>query len=238
MEDPAEDDDGSARYHGLAASMEMLQGVLLNEGPFDAVIGFSQGGIAATLTTALAELRSGWLPPHAWPSAVVLLSGMPPVLSAVQDLGLGCGYDEIPPLRRPSLHVWGEGDAWKSHSEQLSSLWAADLATVLKHREGHAPPASRSVLRKVAAFLTRHTLELPWFWIDLAALTVAAVASGAPPSSSLLSPSPPPLGLFHLEAVGVVQTLLREGRALCVVSAEHCKESAVALQASRRAHTL
>ena len=45
-----------------------------------------------------------------------------PVRSALEELGLGA-YGDIPALRRPSMHLWGDGDEWKAHSEQLASLW-------------------------------------------------------------------------------------------------------------------
>ena len=42
MEDPDEEDDGTARYFGLHRTVEVLHETLLSQGPFDAILGFSQ----------------------------------------------------------------------------------------------------------------------------------------------------------------------------------------------------
>mmetsp|Transcript_75507 Transcript_75507/g.147859 ORF Transcript_75507/g.147859 Transcript_75507/m.147859 type:complete len:391 (-) Transcript_75507:113-1285(-) len=49
------EEGGALRYEGLDEAVAKVQKVINTEGPFDVLVGFSQGGILATLLTALLE---------------------------------------------------------------------------------------------------------------------------------------------------------------------------------------
>ena len=101
-------------YFGLVESLEYLEKLSSEQGPFDAVVGFSQG---ATMVHTLAALAAGtggaaltrtapWLGSV---KACVLISGFPS-RSDVEALSSAAG------LPMPSMHIAGEAD-------DVSSVW-------------------------------------------------------------------------------------------------------------------
>lgn len=94
-------------YAGWAASRAHLLGVLAREGPFDGVLGFSQGGAAAALLRALPEFREfraqGQAPGLAFAVVVGGFTARDPELRRWLEVN---GFD----AGGSSLHVWGEAD--------------------------------------------------------------------------------------------------------------------------------
>ena len=135
---------------GWDTSWEYLQKVFHELGPFDGVLGFSQG---AAVAAALCQLR------QSSPSNVsvhfkfaVLCSGYPPPLpffpsGMASEAGIPC----------PSLHIFGDQDR-QIHdrtSEQLSNLFQSEERTIVKHACGHIIPTQPSCVEQYVQFLRR-----------------------------------------------------------------------------------
>lgn len=162
--------DGDQMYvdwdTGLASILAFIQA----NGPFDGVMGFSQGANMGVLLAALAERRVlPWLPPFqfgificgsefGWaqdfPTAASLaglpsLAGVPPKTELLRDAVLPSG----PKLRTPSLHLVGKMDPIKADSFKLANLFAEETRRVEVHENGHKPPMQRATAGVVTDFV-------------------------------------------------------------------------------------
>uniref|UniRef100_A0A0G4FBL9 Fe2OG dioxygenase domain-containing protein n=1 Tax=Chromera velia CCMP2878 TaxID=1169474 RepID=A0A0G4FBL9_9ALVE len=109
----ATDDPASMRYEGLEASLEYINRVFMSEGPFDGVIGFSQGGCLAGLLAALQPYK------HVSFKFIAIISGFycrdRDHVSRFIESGEGStNLEEVRPRKAafsiPSFHVWGQKD--------------------------------------------------------------------------------------------------------------------------------
>lgn len=107
----AKDIDGKTAYDGWPAARAALHALCAQHGPFDGVLGFSQGAI---LTWVLVALR-----PEFALDFAVMVGGFAPRDAQLKQLFEGREFDT------PSLHVWGTGDdiVPASASEKLSDMF-------------------------------------------------------------------------------------------------------------------
>lgn len=158
-------------YVGLDLGLERIAAVLEQDGPFDGVIGFSQGAAAAAMTAALlepgrkeafaeVENNAGGIP---FPPSFDRLD-YPPLRFVVSYSGFVSthpGYAAFykPLIATPSLHYHGTLDT------VLEESWARALldscehrsnghdGTLVVHPSGHSVPLGRRELLVVTSFV-------------------------------------------------------------------------------------
>ena len=169
----------SKTYVGLEDSLALARQTLQEHGPFDGLLGFSQG---ATLG-ALLCLAPSSLPPSPPLRFAVLVSGFMPRDPALEPL-VGMA-DGPPPLcvPLPSLHVMGENDQLvaAASSRRLSNCFAD--ATLHCHEGGHLVPYSADFRALLKDFVTRQGAATP----GAAAATVAVSLAGLTVSDATLN---------------------------------------------------
>ena len=157
----------SKTYVGLEESLALARQTLHEHGPFDGLLGFSQG---ATLGALLCLAPSS--PPLPPLRFAVLVSGFMPRDPALEPL-FGTA-DGPPPLRvpLPSLHVMGEHDELvaTASSRRLSDCFAG--ATIHSHAGGHLVPSSADFRALLKDFVTRQAAP------DAAATAAAVSLAG------------------------------------------------------------
>ncbi|KAJ9052308.1 hypothetical protein DSO57_1035587 [Entomophthora muscae] len=93
-------------YLGFDETLKILRDHILKEGPFDGIMGFSQGAMVASLLSVMIERRhplvnpNGDLPDFKF---AIIISGFTPRLEPFKTF-----FDA--PVKTPSLHVIGETD--------------------------------------------------------------------------------------------------------------------------------
>lgn len=140
---------------GWPTSLSMLEKVFSDLGPFDGVLGFSQGAAVAASLCLLSESA-----PQANKSIqfrfVILCSGFVSSASEVQEL---LSRSTLP-LNCPSLHIFAESTGHDSQivnedSKQLASMFSSKNSVVLTHNMGHIVPSRRETVDKVKSFLNQ-----------------------------------------------------------------------------------
>lgn len=121
----------------------------MTQGPFDGVLGFSQGGVFASILGAMGATRAEEAPELHSLRFAVMFSAFP----SRAAIHTGLWYTRDVPLK--SLHVWGERDSIVPPvaSEALRARFR-DAETVL-HPGGHVVPGAREPLDAVRAFVER-----------------------------------------------------------------------------------
>lgn len=124
--------DGSWSYDNWDKSLSFIQDVCRLHGPFDGVIGFSQGGAAAALLVAMQ--RSGLaLQDQPRFRFCICFAGI-----RVRDAKLDDCFDHA--LRGvPSLHIIGDKDPVKRLTNALIASF--DRPVVITHPKGHVIPS-------------------------------------------------------------------------------------------------
>lgn len=145
-----EDDLSNKSYSLPQSTIDYLHDYVIENGPFEGVIGFSQGaGVAGYLMTNFNELLK--LTPEEQPSLhfFMAFSGFRFFPACYQKQ-----YDENP-ITTPSLHVHGELDTITEpfKVQALYNSCTPETRTFLKHPGGHFVPNSRGFSKKVIDWL-------------------------------------------------------------------------------------
>lgn len=134
------------RYPGADEAIERLDGYVDGpDGPFDALLGFSQGAILITMLSArrLKRAREGVGPPPSWRSNV-LICGMP---VRAEGLRRELGLDETP-LEFPCTIAQGTSDPFYPWARRVDEHYVAP--TTVSYDEGHRFPHDRQATAALA----------------------------------------------------------------------------------------
>lgn len=135
----------------FVAAFDVVHQAIKEHGPFDGIVGFSQGaGLTAILTRQIVE------------------AGSPPLKFCVLFAGFRLSYPDMqhwyePPLTTPSLHIIGSVDTVvpEERSLKLWDAWDPAQRTKLMHPGGHFVPNSKPFVSQVVAFVNGHIPKEP-----------------------------------------------------------------------------
>jgi len=154
LREPLEDKPEQYRYLELAEAMEYVSSYASKHGPFDALMGFSQGG---TIVTALAT--SGAIPVRS-----VLTAGAPHIEEVFESASewvannSGDSKDTDAGVVIPKLHLAGETDAIISVESTDALCRRGGNGELVVHDKGHLFPTKAAYVDKMVEFL-RASLE-------------------------------------------------------------------------------
>lgn len=141
--------DAERRYDGWARTREAIVAAFARRGPFDGVLGFSQGA-------ALAGLLVGLRAPDGTPTperplafgVAILASGFP-----ARDPELAQLYARADSYALPSLHLVGRADAVVPAASTRALADRFARPTIVEHAGGHVVPATPAVIEAARALL-------------------------------------------------------------------------------------
>lgn len=134
----------SREYDGWDASLDVLRENLRENGPFDGILGFSQGSTAAAAALAdVEELRSSV-------KFVVLVAGFEP-----RDARMVASMNARAPFSMPSLHVHGDSDVLitRERMSELAARFDASRREFFFHDGSHGVPTA--LAKFIKGWLTR-----------------------------------------------------------------------------------
>lgn len=130
----------------ISKALLQLHTYIAEEGPFDGVIGFSQGAALAA-TYLIQQNRDHPDEPLPFRCAIFFSSSPPYDTSALAE-GRSLIVERSasnPLLTLPTTHIWGRQDhTYKAFSEALSSLCSEPLKEWCVHDGGHEIPGVRA----------------------------------------------------------------------------------------------
>nr|XP_011466188.1 PREDICTED: rhodanese-like domain-containing protein 6 isoform X2 [Fragaria vesca subsp. vesca] len=142
---------------GFNESLAYLKTVFAHEGPFDGVLGFSQGAaMAAAVAFAQQTQRTSSKAPEMQFRFVILCSGF-----GIKLLDQEFNKETmIKKCHCPSLHIFGKDHGKdrqiaKQESRELASLFDEGCSTVIEHDSGHIIPARAPYIDQIKDFLSR-----------------------------------------------------------------------------------
>lgn len=162
--------DGTRVMHGMEDSAGFVIDYIMQNGPFDALLGFSQGGAMVSYLQARVENDPSIIPTHLRWRCCIFIAGVP-----VFDTERREQYFLSPEATKergkwcPTIHMIGEKDQYKELCGMLHKQYhecAPDSTSLIEFPEPHHPPtwrrSSGQLLR--AAKLIRRTLFQTKLW--------------------------------------------------------------------------
>lgn len=125
---------------GGQRALTLLDEYIAAEGPFDGVIGFSQGASLAAMHIIRTAQRHAECP---FKCAIFFSCSGLYDPAALVDQGEARKLDPVAEgeiIRIPTIHIWGQKDLIKEESEILSKLCDKQVRTVFVHEGGHEVP--------------------------------------------------------------------------------------------------
>lgn len=131
---------------GFEKSIEYLKTIVSKMGPFDGILGFSQGAAMAALVGAHREELKGDIDFR----FVVLCSGFCVNMAEYAEGSINC----------PSLHIFGYKEGKDRQidcqaSKQLASLFENGCSVIIEHDLGHIIPTRSPYISEIKDFLGR-----------------------------------------------------------------------------------
>eukprot|EP01121_Diplochlamys_sp_Union-15-3_P001513 TRINITY_DN11303_c0_g1_i1.p1 TRINITY_DN11303_c0_g1~~TRINITY_DN11303_c0_g1_i1.p1 ORF type:complete len:223 (-),score=34.02 TRINITY_DN11303_c0_g1_i1:96-764(-) len=125
-----------SHYVGIDNSLEFIKQVFKTQGPFDGILGFSQGGVFASILCGyLGKSDSG----ISFQFALIFSAFASSVKQFIEL------YGNIPPTL-PTLHAFGSREkdtiVDPDDSKKLASYFPKDSTTVYEHKGGHYIPTT------------------------------------------------------------------------------------------------
>jgi predicted esterase len=122
-------------YSDVETAIATLEAALVERGPFDVLLGFSQGAIIISILTALRlkAARESGAPPPEW-RMNVLVCGMPPRDNRYIEL------TTTPPMEFPCIQVFGQRDPFYSYGQVPLPLLGPS-STLCRHAPRSYPSA-------------------------------------------------------------------------------------------------
>lgn len=162
-------------YAGLAEGLKVITDTLDLHGPFDGVMGFSQGAAAAAMVASLLEGESRKQAFQAaqkdskfgiaYPASFEALDH-PPLKFCISYSGFVApgeryrGFYERPTIQTPMCHVIGSLDTVVEESRTqalVDAAGGADKTQVVMHPGGHFVPSGKQYLEIIAGFIKSAT---------------------------------------------------------------------------------
>merc|ERR1711904_204676 len=153
-------DTGGVRYVGLNKGLGKVSEILRGpEGPFDGILGFSQGAAMSVYTIARQQQwensqqedrKDNTLPTHPPLKFAIIIAGFIP-----RDIDNRYLF-EGGSLSTPTCHIWGDHDVLKYKSQDLTKSCEDPL--VMVHASGHKVPNTKTIdVDKLRAFIATKT---------------------------------------------------------------------------------
>ncbi|KAH8647455.1 serine hydrolase FSH, partial [Tricladium varicosporioides] len=139
-------------------ALDYLYGIMEEEGPFDGIIGYSEGAtIAATLI--LHEQRrfeTDGIPPMF--KCALFFAGWPPMNPELDTIVLADETDLT--ITIPTCHIIGSLDPYLAGSMALYNICDMDTAYLFDHAKGHTLPRDKDTVRELGDIIRNMTLSL------------------------------------------------------------------------------
>ena len=135
-------------YIDVDAALDRVESHIERDGPYDALLGFSQGSIMITMLTMrrLERAARGAGPPPSW-RCNIIISGMAPRAPPYRPYP----PPEVPALAHfPAVIAMGVQDPFYDYSKRLRHIYGESVPWI-DHPGGHEAPSSPEINQQLAA---------------------------------------------------------------------------------------
>ena len=138
-------------------ALDRLHRIIKEDGPFQGVIGYSEGAYVAASLLLDFERQSKSTGSKNPLTHAIFFSGWPPNDPDTAECLLSDEIGQV--LSGHTMHVLGSNDPFIHGSLALYDICKEDNALIFDHGKGHLVPREPRVLKEVAAFIREHMSE-------------------------------------------------------------------------------
>ncbi|KAI7850011.1 serine hydrolase FSH [Circinella umbellata] len=140
-------------YQGFKESIEYIKKVMIEQGPFDGVFGFSQGACFAALLSELLENRTlvPDLIPHDFNHPAFRFAIIAAGFKTVSQEATGALFQNQ--IKTPSIHLIGEADTVIEPQKMLDLANTFVQPVIFKHAGGHLVPTNAASKNEIFEFV-------------------------------------------------------------------------------------
>ncbi|KAM7534496.1 hypothetical protein Aperf_G00000106534 [Anoplocephala perfoliata] len=151
-DDSFQADEYTDFQRGFEESAEFVKNVLKTQGPFDGILGFSQGAAFVTLLQILMEYH-----PEEWDAPTVKFAILFATFKSRSSVHLSL-YKTDQPIKMPTLLVYGQADKVipREMTEDLIPYYA-DPHNIMVHPKGHLIPTDAPAKQAYREFIAKFT---------------------------------------------------------------------------------
>ena len=136
------------QYTGLEKSLLAFKKTFEEQGPFDGILGFSQG---TAMAAVLCALKNQGKPENAWLNFkfAILVSGFKPRAKELAEIF-------SVPLDVPSLHIIGDTDVKVAPEKSVDLMTSFSAPEIYRHPGGHYVPSDPATRDAIVAFVSKY----------------------------------------------------------------------------------
>ncbi|KAF2419581.1 hypothetical protein EJ08DRAFT_43567 [Tothia fuscella] len=128
-------------------SFDLLYQIIEEQGPFEGVIGFSQGATIAAAILLHYQRQNPLEPAYALFKYAIFFSAA--AIVDIEPIPLLKDWAENRKIHIPTLHVLGKEDPLYSEGIAMSKICSGDLTSVVTHNQGHCIPRDAGTVRAI-----------------------------------------------------------------------------------------
>lgn len=135
-------------HRSLSYAMKYLSDIIEEQGPFQGIIGYSEGATVSATFLIYEQRRCEALGIDSQLKYSVFFGGWPPADPETHYLVLSDESDDV--IKIPTLHVIGSLDPYIHGSMALYNVCDQDTAYLFDHAKGHTIPRDRETVKELA----------------------------------------------------------------------------------------
>lgn len=141
----------------VRGTLDRLHRTMEEHGPFQGVIGYSEGALTAATLLIDVQRRCQLTGSENSLTHALFFSGWPPLDPDGAGILLSDKDGQI--IQCQTIHVLGSTDPFIHGSLALYEVCNEEKALIFDHGKGHLVPRERRVLKDLAAFIRKHMTE-------------------------------------------------------------------------------
>ena len=134
--------------------VDRLHRIIKEQGPFQGIIGYSEGAHVAATLLVDCERQSQLTGSKSPLTHAIFFSGWPAADPDTGECLLSDEFGQV--LRGHTMHILGSTDPFIHGALALYDICNEDKAFIFDHGKGHLVPRDPKVLKEVAAFIREH----------------------------------------------------------------------------------
>ncbi|TVY82151.1 Esterase FUS5 [Lachnellula suecica] len=155
---PVPDVDGFSGDRSAQQAMDYLYQIMEEDGPFDGIIGYSEGATVAATLLLHEQQRLEMEGREPMFKCAIFFAGWPPMSPELDRIVLADESDLT--ITIPTCHIIGSLDPYLAGSIALYNICEMDNAYLFDHAKGHTLPRDRETVRELGDIIRSMTLNL------------------------------------------------------------------------------
>ncbi|CAG8983019.1 hypothetical protein HYALB_00010145 [Hymenoscyphus albidus] len=152
------DPDDRSGLESAQYAMEYLFDIMEKDGPFDGILGYSEGATIASTLLLIEQKKFEETGRPPMFKCALFFAGWPPLTPELDGIVLADESDLM--ITIPTCHIIGSLDPYLAGSVALYNVCDGDTAHLFDHAKGHTLPRDKETVRELADIVRRMAADI------------------------------------------------------------------------------